>query len=333
TNKFGKRLNDEGYDASLELGGPVPGTNKLFFFGSFNPSVQRAIVRGAEGSGLRTIYGDQTHRRLFTKNYSAKLDYSLNQNHQINFSIFGDPTTTNVAPFRTLNIDNTTSNSKLDLGTRNIAVRYTGSLSSTWTVSASFGQGFNRFDESGFANEYNIIDRTNAVRGNFTPVGLGFYEPTEGTSYRTTIDTQKQVSFWGSHTFAVGYNYQRAFYSGLRERSGPKYAIPTANAAGDPLSALVGARGAALAAGQLTNAAFSLRPASKTDPTVCPLCPIMNVPGALPDNKRDIGLGQDNIRVFLRQDRGEFGTPAFDTESKYHSAYAQDTWRLNRFIT
>lgn len=314
-NKFGKRLNDEGYDASFELGGPVPGANKMFFFGSFNPSVQRAIVRGAEGSGLRTLLGDQTHRRLYTKNYSGKLDYGITQNHQINFSIFGDPTTSNVGPFRTLNIDNTTANSALDLGTRNIAVRYTGALSSTWTVSASFGQGHNTFNESGFANEYNIVDRTNATRGNFNAVGLGFFEPTEGTTYRGTVDTQKQVSLLGAHTFAVGYNYQRGFYSGLRERSGAKYNIPSTNAAGDPLSSLVGARGAALAAGQPTNAAFSLRASSS-----CTLCPLLRVNGV-------------DVPVFLRQDRGEFGTPSFDTESKYHSAYVQDTWRVNRFIT
>src|SRR5262249_39674691 len=143
TNKFGKRVNDEGYDASFEIGGPVPVGNKLFFFGSFNPSVQRAIVRGADGSGL-AAFGD-THRRLFTKNYSAKLDYNVTQNHQINFSIFGDPTTSNVASFRTLNIDNATATSKLDLGTRNIAVRYNGAISSTWTVGASFGQGHNKY--------------------------------------------------------------------------------------------------------------------------------------------------------------------------------------------
>jgi len=314
-NKFGERLNDEGYDASFELGGPVPGGDKLFFFGSFNPSVQRAIVRGADGSGLGATFGE-THRRLFTKNYSLKLDYAVTQNHQLNFSIFGDPTTTNVAAFRTLNIDNTTSNSKLDLGTRNIAVRYTGSLSSTWTVSGSFGQGHNSFNELGFANEYNIIDRTNVTRGNFTAVGIGFFEPTDGTTYRGTVDTQKQVSLLGSHTFAVGYNYQRGFYSGLRERSGAKYNIPSTNSAGDPLSSLVGARSAALAAGQPTNAAFSLRPA----PAGCTLCPLMTVNGT-------------DVRVFLRQDRGEFGTPSFDTSSKYHSAYVQDTWRLNRFIT
>jgi hypothetical protein len=322
TNKFGKRLNDEGYDASFELGGPVPGGDKLFFFGSFNPSVQRAIVRGADGSGLGATFGE-THRRLFTKNYSLKLDYAVTQNHQLNFSIFGDPTTTNVAAFRTLNIDNTTSNSKLDLGTRNIAVRYTGALSSTWTVSASFGQGHNSFNELGFANEYNIVDRTNTARGNFNAVGIGFFEPTEGTTYRTTVDTQKQVSLLGSHTFAVGYNYQRGFYSGLRERSGAKYNIPLTNSAGDPLSSLVGARSAALAAGQPTNAAFSLRPAPNDpdDPDDdCTLCPLLTVNGT-------------DVPVFLRQDRGEFGTPSFDTSSKYHSAYVQDTWRLNRFIT
>src|SRR5262245_33003420 len=309
-NKTGKLLHNEGYDAGFDFGGPFPGLkDNLFFFGSFNPSATRATVRGPEGSGLRTIYGDQTHRRLFTKNYSFKTDYNITSTHQVNFSIFGDPTTSNVAPFRSLNIDNTTANSKLDLGTRNIAARYNGSITSTWTVSGSFSQGHNRFDESGFASVHNILDRTNAVRGNFNAVGLGFYEPTEGTTYRTTVDTQKQVSIWGNHTFGIGYNYQRAFYSGLRERSGPKFNIPATNADGT-------LKIAAIAAGQPTNAAFSMRAA----PASCTLCPLLPVNGV-------------DVPVYLRQDRGEFGTPAFDTESKYHSAYAQDTWRLNRYIT
>jgi hypothetical protein len=188
-NRFGKRLHDEAYDAGGEIGGPVPGLkDRMFFFGSFNPSIRRDIVRGAEGSGLRTILSDQTHRRFFTKNYAFKLDYNLTPSHQFNFSIFGDPTSTNVAPFRTLNIDNTTANSKLEFGTRNIAVRYNGSLSPTWTVNAAFSQGRNTFDESGFTDDWRIDDRTNAIRGNFAAVGLGFFEPTEGTTYRATLE-------------------------------------------------------------------------------------------------------------------------------------------------
>src|SRR5215510_12703274 len=318
-NKFGKVLHPENYDAGFDVSGPVPGLkDKLFFFGSFNPSIVRNVVRGAEGSGLLAILGRETHQRTFTKNYAAKADYNLSSKHQLNFSIFGDPSTTNVAPFSTLNIDNTTANSALDFGTRNIAVRYNGSLTSTWTVSASFSQGANHFDEGGFADFNQIVDRTQPARGNFTAIGRGFFEPTEGTTYRTNIDTQKQKNLWGSHTFGLGYQYQRGFYSGTRDRSGPHYAVPANNADGTlPI--------AAIAAGQKLNAAWSLRLQGAS----CTLCPLLLIPG----DQTDIGFGKGVNRVSLQQTRGEFGDPVFDTRSNYHAAYAQDTWRINRFIT
>lgn len=311
-NKAGKILHPENYDAGFDVSGPVPGLKqKLLFFGSFNPTVNRTIVSPAAGSGLLAALGPETHLRTYTKNYAGKLDFNLSANHQINFSIFGDPSTTNSGPNRTLNIDNVTANSALDFGTRNIAVRYNGSLSSTWTVSGSFSQGKNHFDESGFANFNQIVDRTGPNgRGNFVAIGLGFFEPTEGTTYRTTVDTQKQKNLWGSHTFALGYQYQRGFYSGTRDRSGPHYTVPAANADGT-------LKIAAIAVGQALNAAWSLRAA----PSSCTLCPILTVPG------------KGDIPVYLRQDRGEFGNPSFDTQSNYHAAYAQDTWRINRFIT
>jgi hypothetical protein len=315
TNKNGKILHQEGYDTGFDVGGPVPVLkDHLFFFGSFNPSINRDIVRGADGSGLATIYGDQTHRRKYTKNYSAKIDLNINPNHQFNFSVFGDPTTTNSAPWTTLNIQNTTANSTLDFGTRNIAVRYNGALSPTWTLSSSFSQGKNHYGEVPDANFNQIVDRTNAVRGVFTAIGLGFTEPTDGTTYRYTIDTTKQANFLGAHTFGAGYQYQHGSYSGIRDRSGPKYTIPAFNASGIPLSAIAGSS-APLAVGQLVNAAWSLR----TD-AACTLCPLLNVNGK-------------DIPVYLRQDRGEFGGGAFETNSKYHAAYAQDTWRINKYIT
>ncbi len=290
TNKNGKILHQEGYDTGFDVGGPVPGLkDHLFFFGSFNPSINRDIIRGAEGSGLATIYGDQTHRRKYTKNYSAKLDLNINASHQLNFSVFGDPTTTNSAPWTTLNIQNTTANSTLDYGTRNIAVRYNGALSPTWTVSSSFSQGTNHYGEVPDANFNQIIDRTNPVRGNFTAIGLGFTEPTEGTTYRYTIDTTKQANFLGAHTFGAGYQYQHGAYSGIRDRSGPHYVIPGSNATGVPLSSIAGLT-APLAIGQVMNASFSLLAA----PSTCTLCPLLSVNGG-------------DVPVYLRQDRGEFG--------------------------
>jgi hypothetical protein len=326
-NKFGKLLHPENYDAGFDVSGPVPRLkDKLLFFGSFNPSIVRNIVRGAEGSGLLAILGKETQQRTFTKNYAAKLDFNLSDHHQLNFSIFGDPSATNVAPFSTLNIDNTTANSALDFGTRNLAVRYNGSLSSTWTVSASFSQGANHFDEFGFANFNQIVDRTQVPdpvvnptgRGNFTAIGRGFFEPTKSLTYRGNIDTQKQKNLWGSHTFGLGYQYQRAFYSGTRDRSGPHYTVPATNADGsltiDPL-----------AVGKSLNAALALRLQGAS----CTLCPLLAIPG----DQTDIGFGKGVRRVSLQQTRGEFGDPVFDTQSNYHSAYAQDMWRINRHIT
>jgi hypothetical protein len=313
TNKAGKTLAEENYDYGVDFGGPVPGLkDRLFFFGSYNPTLRREIVRGAEGSGLRQIYGDQTHRRFFTNNYAFKLDFNATSNHQINFSIFGDPTKTNKAPHNSLNIDNTTANSILDFGTRNTAARYNGTLSSTWTVTAAFSKGENRFNETGFDPIAQIVDQTQLApgqRGQFVAVGLGFYEPTDSTTYRATADTQKQISFWGNHTFGLGYQFQRSFYSGLRERSGPRFTIPVTNATGNYTVP-------SFAAGQPVNAQFRLR----TTSAACTLCPLMKINGA-------------DTPVYLQQFRGEYGIAGFETEAKYHAAYVQDTWKLNRFLT
>jgi Carboxypeptidase regulatory-like domain/TonB-dependent Receptor Plug Domain len=329
-NKFGKLIHEENYDAGVDIGGYVPGRlrNKLFFFGSFNPTIRRELVRGAEGSGLRTILGDEYSRRYRSLNYAFKLDYNISQNHTVAFSIFGDPTKTNIAPFATLNIDNATALNQLVFGTRSIAVRYNGALSPSWTLSGSFSQGKNHFDETGFADFNQITDRTQPARGNFVAIGYGFLEPTDGKTYRASVDTLKQFTFTGSHSIGLGYQFQRSTYSGVRDRSGPKYTIPATNATGVPLADIIGPEVAALAVGQQVNATWSLFPASTTDPTVCPLCPILNVPG-----QPDIGLGAGNTRVYLRQERGEYGITSFNTFSRYHAAYIQDTWRLNKYFT
>ncbi len=309
-NKAGKVLHPENYDTGVDLGGPIPLTaKKLFFFGSFNPTINRTIVQGAQGSGLLNLLGT-TAERAYSKNYAAKIDANIAAAHQVNLSIFGDPTSTNIGPYNTLNIDNLSGDSQLDYGTRNMAARYTGSLSPTWTVNASYSWGHTHFDEFGYANVNQITDRTQAARGNFVALGRGFVEPTINNTYRTTYDTQTIFNFLGSHTFAVGYQYQRAYYSGVRDRSGPKFPVPATNADGTyNLSAF--------AVGKPMNAQWSLRKA----PATCTLCPLLNVPG--------VGLEP----IYLRQDRGEFGVPAFDTRSNYHSAYWQDTWRVNRHVS
>ncbi|HUS13382.1 MAG TPA: TonB-dependent receptor [Pyrinomonadaceae bacterium] len=327
-NPGGKLLHAEGYDLGADLGGYVPGArNNLFFFGSFNPSVRREIVRGAEAnalsttdSGLRIIRGPAFARRTRALNYAAKAEWLINPNHQVTFSIFGDPSKTNKSSFNSLIIDNTTADSILDYGTRNISLRYNGTLSPTLTFNASLGFGKSRFNETGFDDINQITDRRGSdqlnieaftgqlpARGNFTAVGLGFFEPTDSRSRRLEFNLSKTQNLWGQHTAGLGYTFQRGYYDGARNRSGPTWTIPADN--GD-------------ATGKTTTIAFRLRYRPNDAGGILPVLPVLLADGTTAD-----------VPVRLQVIRAEFSEPTFKTYSNYHAWYAQDTWRFNKYVT
>jgi hypothetical protein len=326
-NKQGNLLHEENYDVGADFGGYIL-RDKLFFFGSFNPTMRREIVTGVRAnesditggnesivnSGLFTQRGEFA-RRYRTYNYAGKLDWVLNPSHQLTFSIFGDPTKTNLSSFAFLNVDNNTADSVLDYGTRNWAVRYNGSLSNSWTLNSNFSQGRSHFNETGFADVNQIAIRLpiDPIRGNYNAVGRGFFEPTESTNWKWDINTAKVWNKWGQHTIGLGYTFQRSLYSGSRERSGPRFPIPSTNVIGTPADDL---GIPPFAIGQPFNVQFRLRAQADT----CTLCPLYNVRG-------------DLVPVSLQVFRGEFGPPDFDTKGNYNAGYIQDTWRVNRFVT
>ena len=327
-NKQGDLLHEENYDVGADLGGYIL-RDKLFFFGSFNPTVRREVVTGVRANDADIAAGNESivnsglfiqrgefARRYRTYNYAGKLDWVLNPSHQLTFSIFGDPTKTNLSSFAFLNIDNNTADSVLDYGTRNWAVRYNGSLSSTWSLNSNFSQGRSNFNETGFADINQIAIRLpiDPIRGNYTAVGRGFFEPTESSNWKWDINTAKVWNKWGQHTVGLGYTYQRSLYSGSRERSGPRFPIPGTNLSGTPADEL---GIPAFAIGQPFNVQFRLR---SQDPTTCTECPLYNVRGNL-------------VPVSLQVFRGEFGPPDFDTKGNYNAGYIQDIWRVNRFVT
>lgn len=350
TNFMRQRFHVEGYDVAGEFGGYVPKfKDKLFFFGSVNPTWNRNFDQAWHLFGLSSM-GTIT-QRTNAFNYSAKLTWKISDKHTLESSIFGDPAHTGTGPWinGTTQMDNISGFTKQDYGTRNWVARYNATLSPTWLFNASFNWAYTRFHQTfpnvvnGIGN-YQLTDQTQTYglpgqRGNFRWLGVGFYENTNADNYGMSLDTTKIVRAGasGEHSFNLGYRLEKPDYNPYKNRSGPMFPIPATNMLGQNyLNPSV----QSYAPGTLTNASFQVRLA--TDPhygtmgipglaalagNQCTLCPFMQVPG-IP------GWGPGgSVPVYLRNDRGEFGPTTIQTSATYHAAYATDTWTINKHVT
>ncbi len=321
-NLVGRHLSNGSYEGDFQLGGYIPFLglkNHLFFFGAFNPTFFKDYEAPALGSGLFTIYNGRVNRQTDTMAYAGKLTYKINDSLTAESSVFGDPSHTNHAPFSTLNADNTSVNSKWDLGTRNWDTRLDAMISPTWTADFAFTYNWNHFTEVPADNTlYPIADNTQIAglpgqRGAFTAQGLGtgILVNYQAHSEQLSFDTSKVFRLAGSHTFSVGYFWQNPTYDDVTRYSNPSYVIPSTNATG-------GNPGTALAAGKLSDASLELLLA----PATCTLCPLMNVPG--------FGAPQP---VMLWQVRGRFDGGLSHNTGRYHAAYVNDSWQMSPHVT
>jgi hypothetical protein len=339
-NLFGKLVNNENYDAAAELGGYVPKfKDRLFFYAAINPTLGDQYVQYPINSPLFNG-GKTTDLRTYTYSYDAKLTWKLNDAHQLESSVFGDPSHTGTGPFDRLTTHDNTADSVLKFGNRDWDIRYNGTLSPTWLVNVSGAWGYNHFDETGFPAVHEIIDQTGpnlltngvtvptALQSQFTAQGRGFVEPTEDNTFKINVDTSKTVHKWGEHTFSVGFGWEKSFYKGGRQYSGGAVPIPATNEDGTALKISPGV------AGQLANSEFYLRvpvgavplTAGQTSSPACTACPLENIPG--------VGL----VPVYLRLLRSEFGVNSqgikrFTTSGIYKSGFVNDSWTPNKYVT
>jgi hypothetical protein len=351
-NQEGQLIHQGAWDVTGEIGGYVPRLqNQLFFFGSYNPSWNRNYQRFATLHGLipSPQLGSNVTINSMTNNYSGKLTYKINENHQLEGSVFGDPSSTDNGPhfgiaFPTLTSSNTTGFSKLSYGGRNVVGRYNGTLSPTWLVNASLSWGHNNLAETPQdPNIYQIQDVTAAptptaaliaatgvtagsttgllgpLTGTYLRQGRGYIENTSGDNYGLTLDTQKMVKALGTHTLSLGWHYERNYYDGRKSRTGPSVPIfddPNVTSLAGIPATFATDMGAPQAAGLMTNYSnIQLRV------TTDPLAPTMFVPG------------QGVQHVVLRNTRGEFGPLDFNTSGRYHAIYGNDSWSPNKHLT
>jgi Carboxypeptidase regulatory-like domain len=326
-NKIGRELALTGNEGDFQLGGYVPLgflKNHLFFFGAFNPTWNINYVQPVPTSGLFAATGGVVERKDTIWDYSGKVTVQLNSNHQIEGSVFGDPTHSNSAPWSTLNIDNTSTNTIQTYGSRNVAARYNGSFGSSLVVEAAYTMSWNQFNENPLPI-VNITDNTQTgglpgQRGVFRAQGFGSFENYEQNSKGVQFDVHKEFTFLGQHhTISVGYNWAFPTYLDTNGYSGGLFPIPQTNADG---AAYLGSNGP-LTAGQSEEVHLQLE---LVDPSIpaqanCTRCPFMNVPGLGP------------TRVFLLQDRGVFNGFTSTNTSKYHAAYINDSWEISKYAT
>jgi Carboxypeptidase regulatory-like domain len=318
------------YDASAEIGGYVPGVHlkdKLFFFGAYNPSLNKVYWLAPSVAGLYS-HGPFTNKTT-ANDYAAKVTFNLNQGTSIDASVFSDPSKTNAGygvanedrfPFYpNLNLANDTGFSRWNYGTRSETAHLTSSLSPTWQLDISVSAKRSHFNEVGLQNVYNVVDESGAVQaGQFTAQGLGFTQNPTVHDYGFGIDSEKTVNFHGQHTLSVGFGYTHSIYALDKAYSGGYFTFPSTNIIGTQVSSIVNNPGVV---GSTANAAFDLRAAAVNPNTGVVDCSPADCPY------------YNGTQVYLQQVDGIFSSPIAETSAVNLAIYGNDNFQFNRYVS
>ncbi|MGA3130291.1 MAG: TonB-dependent receptor [Terracidiphilus sp.] len=314
-------LSSPHYDLAAEFGGYVPHfKDKVFFFGAFNPSLDQDIRTANPNFPYAPIiaHGPFAYSQT-TVSWSGKLTYQLTPKVQFEVAAFGDPSRHNQVPFSLATTNIASSLSSYQWGSRDTFGRISATVTPTWIVDASYAYNYDHFKETPALNQYLIADQSLEVAGTGGQVNTGFgpYYPSREGTYSLTFNTQKTAHFLGEHTFAAGYSYDHTKFLYQPERSGPLFTIPDKNANGVALNTLFSNIPAKVAGAQ-TNAQFTVTgiDAANLGDTTCTQCPVWN-----------------GMRVFASENRGTYVGLNVNSLERYHAAYGDDTYVMNRFVT
>ncbi len=315
----GSTFSNPQYDASAELGGYIPHLqNRMFFFGAMDPGLTQYIN---QANPLAPLYSHGPYAYSTTVfNWAGKLTYKMGDSSQIEGSSFGDPSRHNQVP-NSLSAANAPSvTSAYNYGSIDSVLRLNTAFSPTLLFTASYTYNHNHFSEIPSQNFYQVSDQSGLSLPTVIPTtvtGFGAYEPSKNNTYSLSVGTQKIAQFHGSHTFAIGYSYDHTNFLDQPSRSGPLFPIPQANALGVNLTTLY-SNIPAKAPGSLTNALFQLSAANSSDYTdqTCTQCPTYR-----------------GEKVYLTETRGTYVGLNVLATGIYHTAYANDNWQINRYIS
>lgn len=292
------------YDFGGDMGGYI-WKDKLFWYGGINPQYgysYRSVPATVPVTGLATGFGNASLGEInvptHTLNYVGKINYNLGSRHQLEGSVFGDPSTISNGFTRVSSLasSDTLRQSGLDYGSRTWTGRYNGALTNTWVLSVNYSNYFNKFTENPNANGYQVSDQT-GVQEKTGPAllynGLGFVEGSESRVNELAATSSHIVNFFGNHTIDYGYQFEDVQYDDVRRYTGADFTLPNLPEFGTA--------------------------AGKTQF------------GATVTREHMNGIVTNPI--VYRVTRGDYSNPAVAVLTRYHSGFVQDAWQIGKRIT
>ncbi len=289
------------HEASIDYGADAGGRlikDKLFWYGGFNP-LTNSTYKIADPFYANNQLGVVDVSR-HTYDYTAKLDWNISDKHQLEGSVFGDPSHTPMTYNNNLStlpgpgpVDQSPE-TKLTWGTRIWTTRYNGTFSPNWAVTANYSNYYNSFTNLPLLNGYEIIDNT-AVQlgtgGAITYGGIGFNEDTVSKTNQFAVSSTHIFRLLGGHSVTYGYQFEDDVFNSTYGYNGPLFTLPNVPELGS-------------AAGQMQKGGIFIREFEGT-------------PGASPIVMVDV--------------RGNYSPPNVRTDTRYNSGYIQDSWTFGRF--
>jgi carboxypeptidase family protein len=348
-------------DLAFSVGGPIR-KDKLFYFFAFNPVVRNQTVRannlanpaydaaaagvpafdesGPNGFGVTSPMAfpsanDDLTRTRHSNNYAAKFSWVVNPSHQVELTMFGDPSVGPMGPQRDtapLYLDQAAGggDSEIHYGSNNAALKWNAVFTPRFFMEAQVGWHDGRFRETSDRNELRYTDIRNVqeyVRGatsydagggpvplTMSPVatrtgGIGFIANQDDQSLQFQV---KMTSVVGRHEIRYGMQRDSMSYREASTFTGPSINIglPESNSNGDPVDANLDG-----------NQDFIFVP---------------TYGGALVDVRNSVGgdptIAYDSPNRF-RVSRARIGPTPPATQSDETSLFVQDSWSVSPRVT